>query len=81
MDQQEESVVLVKEEDLLFGIKINVMKLVELLVQAGVAKSNREARQLIAEGAIKINGKKIDKKINHIFAIDNKLVGYNESQV
>lgn len=50
------------------------MRIVEFLVKTGIAKSNREAKELIEAGAIKINYKKVDDRTNNIFINDNKII-------
>ncbi len=53
------------------------MDIVNLLVEASIAPSRREARELITNGAIYINGEKVtnvDSIIDNDLAIDNKYI-------
>jgi tyrosyl-tRNA synthetase len=51
----------------------NGVEIVALLVQAGIAKSNREAREWLSAGSISVNGDKVDAE--HRFAASNVLPG------
>lgn len=52
--------------------------LVESMVEAGVAKSNGEARRLIAGGAVKLNGEKVESDVVELIGRDLIKVGKNK---
>jgi tyrosyl-tRNA synthetase len=50
------------------------LALLEGLVEAGLAKSKGEGKTFIADGAVKINGKRVDN-VSHVLASADKLFG------
>lgn len=53
--------------------------IIKLLVTAGLASSNSEARRLISQGGVKINGIKLNEQIKNNGALDNTIpLGNND---
>jgi tyrosyl-tRNA synthetase len=50
------------------------MKLVELLVQAGLTPSNSEARRLIQQGAVRVNGERVTEANLHLPASESHVL-------
>jgi len=58
----------------LSGVNGEPMWIVELLVQAGLAPSNTEARRLVHQGAVRVNRARVDDANLHLSASEPHLL-------
>ena len=62
-----------KQEDLLISETVSVVKVVDLLAASGLARSKGEARRLVQQGGIRLNGEKV-KSIEEVVTVEEEAV-------